>query len=118
MALENVFKSIMDAHRNNCRSCERRKSEEHPISNPPPGDHNPSILSFENSDHGTIFGTLLTSHSVPLNNLNIPSFNWPVAPFPQYKYPLEENHLYNKCQDDKCLARIEDILYNAKKQGM
>lgn len=108
----------MDSHRNNCgNSKATKKSEENRIRNPPTGDHFPSILSFENADHGTIFETLLSSHSNPLNNLNIPSFNWPVAPFPQYKYPLDENNVYNKCQDDKCLARIEEILYNAKMQG-
>lgn len=32
--------------------------------------------------------------------------DWPAAPFPAYKYPLEENTRENQAEDKRCLARV------------
>ena len=51
-------------------------------------------------------GALSCTHSKPIHKLDIPSFDWPIAPFPRYKYPLEENERENKKEDERCLARV------------
>lgn len=40
--------------------------------------------------------------------VDVPAFDWPMAPFPRYKYPLEENADYNKKQDDACLEKVRN----------
>jgi len=66
----------------------------------------------ENSKIGNILilslfqGALSCTHSKPIHKLDIPSFDWPIAPFPRYKYPLEEHDRENKKEDDRCLARV------------
>jgi 4-aminobutyrate aminotransferase/(S)-3-amino-2-methylpropionate transaminase len=54
----------------------------------------------------SFLGALSCTHSKPIHKLDIPSFDWPIAPFPRYKYPLEENDRENKKEDEKCLARV------------
>lgn len=44
-------------------------------------------------------------------------FEWPMAHFPIYKYPLEENERENQCEDNKCLAEVEEIMECQKKGG-
>lgn len=46
------------------------------------------------------------THSKAIHKLDIPSFDWPIAPFPRYKYPLEENERENQKEDERCLARV------------
>jgi 4-aminobutyrate aminotransferase/(S)-3-amino-2-methylpropionate transaminase len=55
-------------------------------------------------------GALACTHSKPIHKLDIPSFDWPIAPFPRYKYPLEENERENQKEDERCLARVSIFL--------
>ncbi len=68
-----------------------------------------SILSFKGSFHGRTFGALATTHSKAIHKLDIPTFDWPIASFPRYKYPLEENVEYNKQQDEACLKEVDEL---------
>lgn len=85
--------------------------------NQAPGAPQLSILSFLGAFHGRTLGTLSTTHSKYIHKIDIPSFDWPIAPFPQYKYPLEENVRENKAEDEKCLAVVEDLIVQYKKKG-
>jgi len=67
-------------------------------------------MSFKKAFHGRLFGSLSTTRSKPVHKLDIPSFNWPQASFPQLKYPLEENIQANKMEEERCLAEVEDII--------
>lgn len=120
VALENVFKAIMNAYQNVQRDGRMLNKEEiqSVLMNTPPGGPFLSILCFENGDHGTTFGALSASQANPLSKLDIPGFHWPVAPFPRYRYPLEEYHFYNKCQDETCLAVIEDMISHLEDTGL
>ncbi|XP_028041663.1 4-aminobutyrate aminotransferase, mitochondrial [Bombyx mandarina] len=82
-----------------------------------PGSPKLSILSFEGSFHGRTFGALSTTRSKPLHKLDCPAFDWPVAPFPRYKYPLEENINENKQEDKRCLEQVADLIEKYKKKG-
>lgn len=78
--------------------------------NQPPGSPERVILSFEKSFHGRLFGSLSTTRSKPIHKLDIPAFKWPVAPFPSLKYPLNEHAKDNAGEEDRCLARLEEII--------
>lgn len=43
----------------------------------------------------------------------MPSFGWPVAPFPQLRFPLEENEDLNQKEENRSLSLVEDILQNS-----
>lgn len=75
-----------------------------------PGSPKLSMLSFKGAFHGRTLGVLATTHSKYIHKIDVPSFDWPIATFPEYKYPLEENVKYNKDQDTKCLAEVEDLI--------
>lgn len=81
------------------------------------GKLSPTILCFENADHGTTFGGLSASQINPHMKFDVPSFPWPVAPFPKYKFPLDENLFHNKCQDQKCLAAVEELIEKREATG-
>jgi 4-aminobutyrate aminotransferase/(S)-3-amino-2-methylpropionate transaminase len=77
-----------------------------------------SMLSFKGAFHGRTLGCLATTHSKAIHKLDIPSFDWPIANFPRYKYPLEENVEYNKKQDEDCLKNVQELIsyYNEEKK--
>ncbi|MEQ2246427.1 hypothetical protein ILYODFUR_038352 [Ilyodon furcidens] len=55
-------------------------------------------------------GCLATTHSKVIHKLDIPSFDWPVAPFPRLKYPLEEFTRENAQEEARCLEEVEDLI--------
>lgn len=75
-----------------------------------PGSPNYSILSFKGGFHGRLFGSLSTTRSKPIHKLDIPAFDWPAAPFPQLKYPLEANAAANAAEEQRCLAETERLI--------
>lgn len=86
--------------------------------NAAPGSPNLSILSFKGAFHGRTLGVLSTTHSKYIHKIDIPAFDWPIAPFPQYKYPLEENVRENQAEDERCLAETEDLIVKYNKKGI
>lgn len=85
--------------------------------NQAPGSPDLSILSFKGAFHGRTLGALSTTHSKYIHKIDVPAFDWPIAPFPQYKYPLEENARENKAEDDRCLAETEELITKFNKKG-
>nr|CAH7737122.1 unnamed protein product [Callosobruchus chinensis] len=86
--------------------------------NKPPGTPELTIMSFKNAEHGTTLGAMSASHSNAMSKVDIPAFDWPMADFPKYKYPLDHFESLNKGQDEKCLAQIEDLLDKYEKRNM
>ncbi|CAH6721305.1 4-aminobutyrate aminotransferase [[Candida] jaroonii] len=84
------------------------------MKNQSPGSPELAILSFERSFHGRLFASASTTCSKPIHKLDLPSFNWPKAQFPSYKYPLDKNEDANKQEDQRCLDIVEDLLKNWK----
>ncbi|XP_035217547.1 4-aminobutyrate aminotransferase, mitochondrial-like [Stegodyphus dumicola] len=85
--------------------------------NKEPGCAPLSIMSFMGGFHGRTFGALATTHSKPIHKLDVPSFDWPIANFPRYKYPLEEFEKENNSEDAKSLAHVEELIEEYKKKG-
>jgi 4-aminobutyrate aminotransferase/(S)-3-amino-2-methylpropionate transaminase len=80
--------------------------------NAAPGCPDLSILSFSGSFHGRTLGCLSTTRSKPIHKLDIPHFDWPVAPFPLQVFPLDdpENMQLNAQEEARCLVETERIL--------
>ncbi|XP_050507253.1 4-aminobutyrate aminotransferase [Diabrotica virgifera virgifera] len=117
---ENAYKCLFMAYRKHQRGEDVDFSELEKSScmvNQPPGAPNLSLLSFHGGFHGRTIGTLSTTHSKAIHKLDIPAFDWPVAPFPKYKYPLEQNERENRLEDEKCLAAVEELIEKYNKKG-
>lgn len=78
--------------------------------NMPPGAPKLSILSFMGGFHGRTIGALSTTHSKYIHKIDVPALDWPIAPFPVYKYPLEENVRENQAEDKRCLAEVDALI--------
>lgn len=114
---ENAFKAAMILYRKRQRIDEGRNhlefTEEESCScmqNQAPGSPDLAILSFEKSFHGRTFAALSATRSKPIHKLDLPAFDWPVAPFPTLKYPLDQHQAENRAEEDRCLLAVDEIL--------
>lgn len=117
---ENAFKNIFIWYRQKQRGENVSFSQEEIDScmvNQEPGAPNLSLLSFHGAFHGRTLGCLATTHSKYIHKIDIPSFDWPIASFPKYKYPLEEFVRENKAEDEKCLAEVEELIVKYAKNN-
>ena len=60
--------------------------------------------------HTVYLGALACSHAKWMHKLDFPAFDWPIAEFPQVKYPLEENVEYNRQQENKSIQDVSNTL--------
>ncbi|KAG9332873.1 hypothetical protein JZ751_014444 [Albula glossodonta] len=82
-----------------------------------PGCPDLSILSFMGGFHGRTLGCLATTHSKAIHKLDVPSFDWPIAPFPKLRYPLEEFTRENAQEEARCLEEVEDLIVKWRQKG-
>lgn len=117
---ENAYKAVFISHIARQRDGKPPTAEElHSCKyNVPPGSPRLSLLSFDGAFHGRTFGALSTTHSKAIHKLDVPSFDWPIAHFPEYKYPLEEFESENKKEDEKSLAHVEELFHEYRKKGV
>jgi len=80
------------------------------MNNQSPGSPNLSIMSFKSGFHGRLFGSLSTTRSKPVHKMDMPAFDWPQAPFPHLKYPLEKHVEENAQEEARCLEEAERII--------
>ncbi|KAF2785708.1 4-aminobutyrate aminotransferase [Melanomma pulvis-pyrius CBS 109.77] len=80
------------------------------MTNQSPGAPQLSILSFKSGFHGRLFGSLSTTRSKPIHKLDIPAFDWPQAPFPLLKYPLDQFAAENAAEEQRCLDETERLI--------
>lgn len=81
------------------------------VYNQSPGSPKLSAMSFDGAFHGRTLGALSCTHSKAIHKLDVPAFDWPIARFPRYKYPLEENERENAQEDERCLAHVEQLIH-------
>lgn len=119
-ANENAYKAIFIRHNTLKRNGQTLTQEDlqECIMNKGLGCPDLSILSFKGGFHGRTIGTLATTHSKSIHKQDVPSLDWPIASFPKYKYPLEDNVEYNRGEDDKCLKEVDELIdyYNNEKK--
>lgn len=115
---ENAFKTIFMWYRSKERGQRGFSKEELEtcMVNQSPGCPDYSILSFMGAFHGRTMGCLATTHSKAIHKIDIPSFDWPIAPFPRLKYPLEEFTTDNQQEEARCLEEVEDLIVKYRKK--
>ncbi|XP_059164787.1 4-aminobutyrate aminotransferase, mitochondrial-like [Physella acuta] len=118
-SIEHALKAAFMAFRRKQRGGKAPSKEELESSlyNTPPGNPTISALSFRNAFHGRTMGALALTHTKWSHKLDFPSPDWPIAPFPHLKYPLEEFAQENRREEDRCLAQVEELLSIYKKKG-
>merc|ERR1711957_329144 len=112
-ANENAFKAAFIRKRALPREREGRSATDFTseelascMENQAPGCSNElSILSFQGGFHGRTLGALTCTHSKAVHKLDVPAFDWPTAPFPLLRYPLEENADFNAAEEQRCLLQ-------------
>ncbi|XP_064415124.1 4-aminobutyrate aminotransferase, mitochondrial isoform X2 [Latimeria chalumnae] len=116
---ENAFKTIFIWYRKKERGqVEITKEEQETcMINQSPGCPDYTIMSFMGGFHGRTMGCLAATHSKAIHKLDIPSLDWPIAPFPQLKYPLEDFIKENKLEEARCLEEVEDLIVKYRKKG-
>ncbi|XP_055610219.1 4-aminobutyrate aminotransferase, mitochondrial [Uranotaenia lowii] len=118
---ENAFKNMFIWYQHKKRGLDTPFTEAEIDScmiNQGPGAPKLSIMSFHGAFHGRTLGCLSTTHSKYIHKIDIPSFDWPIAPFPKYRYPLEENVRENAQEDARCLAEVERLFEQYEKKGI
>uniref|UniRef100_A0A670YGC3 4-aminobutyrate aminotransferase, mitochondrial n=1 Tax=Pseudonaja textilis TaxID=8673 RepID=A0A670YGC3_PSETE len=116
---ENAFKTIFMWYRSKERGDNSVTKEELEtcMINQPPGCPEYSMLSFMGAFHGRTMGCLATTHSKAIHKLDIPSFDWPIAPFPRLQYPLEDFVRENEQEEARCLEEVEDLIVKYRKKN-
>ncbi|KAL2100627.1 hypothetical protein ACEWY4_002388 [Coilia grayii] len=116
---ENAYKAMFIWYRNKVRGHNSPSDEEVTtcMINQTPGCPDLSILSFMGGFHGRTLGCLATTHSKVIHKLDIPSFDWPIAPFPRLQYPLEQFARENAQEEARCLEEVEDLIEKWRKKG-
>jgi 4-aminobutyrate aminotransferase/(S)-3-amino-2-methylpropionate transaminase len=124
-ANENVFKAVFFWARGKERLAQGRGvadfSEDELSScmqNQMPGCANHmSIMSFSGGFHGRTLAALTCTHSKTIHKIDVPSFDWPTAPFPGLRYPLADNTEYNKAEEQRCLDSVRSIFQTRRDEG-
>lgn len=117
---ENAFKAMYFWYRNKERGDRVDFTQEELDSsmvNQEPGCPNYSLLSFDGGFHGRTMASLACTHSKAIHKIDVPSLDWPMAPFPRYRYPLQGNEAENRAEDDRCLARVEELMEEYRAKG-
>lgn len=116
-ANENALKTAMIVQSQRRRQREGRGIDEFSeeelksvMLNATPGAPDWAVLSFEGAFHGRTFGALSCTRSQEIHKLDIPQLDWPAAPFPQMKYPLELHVVENQAEIRRCLDRTREII--------
>ena len=80
--------------------------------NASPGCSQTTILAFEGAFHGRTFGALSATRSKPIHKLDVAAFDWPVAPFPRLRYPLDDaaNAAANAAEEARCLDAVGELM--------
>lgn len=115
-SVENALKAAFIAYRDYQRGGKPFTEEElkSTLVNKEPGSPSLSAMSFNGGFHGRTLGALSCTHSKAIHKLDVPAFDWPVADFPRYKYPLEDNNTENSKIDQACLDKIEQLIEDYK----
>ena len=53
-----------------------------------------------------VTGVLSLTCSKPIHKIDIPTFDWPIAPFPTLKYPLDKHVTENRQEEQRCLKAV------------
>lgn len=55
-------------------------------------------------------GCLSTTHTKAIQKVDVPAFDWPIAPFPKLRYPLAQYEHENAQEEKRCLEEVKPWL--------
>jgi 4-aminobutyrate aminotransferase/(S)-3-amino-2-methylpropionate transaminase len=86
-----------------------QEEEESVMHNASPGVPGFKVLGFEGGDHGKFIdmGSIGNNSN---SKLGLPRHEWPVAPFPNIKYPYEDNLTHNRQEETRCVEETAKII--------
>ncbi|XP_019642688.1 PREDICTED: 4-aminobutyrate aminotransferase, mitochondrial-like [Branchiostoma belcheri] len=118
-ANENAFKAVFFWYRAKQRGSLIHTEEELEscMRHEAPGSPNLSILGFKGGFHGRTIGCSSSSHAAPLHKVDVPALDWPSAPFPATKYPLDVNTQENRQEEERCLDKVFQLMQEYKNKG-
>jgi len=118
-AIESGQKAIAMAYQRKMRGGRPASQEEmsSSVMNQAPGSPKLSFLSFNGAFHGRCMGALAMSHAKWFHKLDFPVPDWPIAPFPQLKYPLDEHVRENAQEEKRCLEEVADQIEKYAMRG-
>lgn len=113
-ANENAFKIAFFRHMGMKRGTEMPAPDsieyQTVMDNKAPGSPDLAVMSFDKGFHGRTLGSLSCSYTNPVHKMDVPSFDWPKAPFPQLRYPLDQFELENAAEEARCLEETEAMI--------
>lgn len=77
-----------------------------------------ALIISKGAFHGRTLAALTCTHSKAIHKIDVPALDWPIARFPRYKYPLEDNVRENQEEDRRCLADVEEKIEQWSKKGV
>uniref|UniRef100_A0A674C329 4-aminobutyrate--2-oxoglutarate transaminase n=1 Tax=Salmo trutta TaxID=8032 RepID=A0A674C329_SALTR len=116
---ENAYKAIFIWYRVRMRGTPEPTPEEVRTSviNQVPGCPDLTLLSLMGGFHRRTLGCLATTHTKAIQKLDVPSFDWPIAPFPQLRYPLDQFERENAQEEARCQEEVEDLIVKWNQKG-
>lgn len=111
-AVENAIKSAFVRHARQRRGGAAPTAEDLQLTmlNRQPHTNDMKVISFEGGFHGRSLGSLSATRSKPIHKLDFPAFDWPVAPFPANRYPLDQHAAENAEAEARSLATVTALL--------
>lgn len=68
------------------------------------------VVSFAGAFHGRGLGPLSATHSKVIHKADLPSFRWPMVPFPANRWPLEQHAEENARLEADSIAALERVM--------
>mmetsp|Transcript_18016 Transcript_18016/g.33266 ORF Transcript_18016/g.33266 Transcript_18016/m.33266 type:complete len:503 (-) Transcript_18016:240-1748(-) len=118
-SVENALKTAFLVYRRRERAGEPATPEEECscMENQAPGSPSLSAISFKGAFHGRTIGALSCTRSKVIHKIDVPAMDWPSAPFPSLKYPLDEHVDANRQEEDRCLYEFERLIVQWKQKA-
>lgn len=117
-ANENAFKAAFLFHAQKNNTIDEELLHHTSLVNSYPGSPDCQVLSFKSGFHGRTMGCLSATRSKAEHKVHIPAFDWPVAPFPRLRYPLEQFTNENYANEQECLQETTNIISNSNVVAM
>jgi len=74
------------------------------------------VLGFDKGAHGSSVATLSCSDSAA-NSGNVPTYDWPIAPLPNMKYPYAEHEHANIAEEERCIDATRRLIKERREAG-
>ena len=74
------------------------------------------VMGFGKAAHGSSVATLSVSDA-GANARNVPTYDWPIAPLPETRYPYAANEQANIAEEERCLAEAAQMIKARRDAG-